>query len=185
MLLTCRTSHLGESNPRPTHYEGDAPNTWTLYQHRQHPAQHRGNSTTWANAIRHARTHASDRSIQDRVAGRVSDASGVRRSRWLDHGQALAVATAAAEAGLLGRYWRGSPLECVGAALPRAHPGRRRPTPWLNKGQPAVLGRLTAMAPRQAVPPRRRGGRGARASPGPCGADPAAATGTSPPAGWR
>ncbi len=54
-------SRLGESNPRPTHYEDDASDPWTLYQHRQHPAQHRGHCATSTNVIRHARTHASDR----------------------------------------------------------------------------------------------------------------------------
>jgi len=79
----------------------------------------------------------------------LSDASGVRRSRWLDRGQAVAVAAVAANVGLLARYWRGSPFEFVGAALPRA--GRIGEDHALieTRGQLVVLGHLRAMVPRQ------------------------------------
>ena len=48
----------------------------------------------------------------------VTNASGVRSSRWLDRGQAVAVAAVAAKVGLLARYWRGSPFSSL---VPRCH----------------------------------------------------------------
>jgi hypothetical protein len=52
------------SNPRPTHYEADVPDHEALYQHREHHSQHSGRSMTSANALRHARIHASDRGAE-------------------------------------------------------------------------------------------------------------------------
>jgi hypothetical protein len=66
-------SRLGESNPRPTHYEDAAQLLNELHQHREHNTGHQEHSAKWANAIRHARTHAraSARPRTRRVGGRA------------------------------------------------------------------------------------------------------------------
>jgi hypothetical protein len=56
-LGLCR-SRLWESNPRPTHYEGPASPPHGVHLHRCDARRHRSNSSTTANAGRHATGHA-------------------------------------------------------------------------------------------------------------------------------
>jgi hypothetical protein len=93
------------------------------------------------------------------------------------------------------RRWRAAfPVRSPQAgSVAQGDPGvrQKRVEPAADRVESRPVARSSGRQPVTARPrartpwPRRRGGPAACASRGPCGAGPSAATGTSPPAGWR